>query len=139
MLRSLIPRSGRARRLILLAGALLLAALVAMPASGMALAQSPPPDTDNLTLVNRDRQMVERKKEGDFVARPILSRQTDVLYYAIRHPDTGEWITNTYRSSALVWASPKYRWAGWMQNDRWHRWLTCSPNSLDTPQPRGCS
>ena len=46
MLRSLIPRSGRARRLILLAGALLLAALVAMPASGMALAQSPPPDTD---------------------------------------------------------------------------------------------
>ena len=98
MLRSLIPRSGRARRLILLAGALLLAALVAMPASGMALAQSPPPDTDNLTLVNRDRQMVERKKEGDFVARPILSRQTDVLYYAIRHPDTGEWITNTYRT-----------------------------------------
>ena len=97
MFRSFIPKSGRARRLTLLTAALLLAALVAMPASGMALAQSPPPDTDNVTLVNRDRQMVERKKEGDFVARPILSRQTDVLYYAIRHPDTGEWITNTYR------------------------------------------
>ena len=41
--------------------------------------------------------MVERKKEGDFVARPVLSRQTGVLYYAIRHPDTGDWITNTYR------------------------------------------
>ena len=85
------------RRLIPLAVALLLSALVAVPASSTALAQSPPPDTDNITPVNRDRQMVERKKEGDFVARPILSRKTDVLYYAIRHPDTGEWITNTYR------------------------------------------
>ena len=98
MLQSFIPRSGRARRLMLLTAALLLAALVAMPASGMALAQSPPPDTDHVTLVNRDRQMVERKKEGDFVARPILSRQTDVLFYAIRHPDTGDWITSTYRT-----------------------------------------
>ena len=86
-----------ARRLVLLAAALLLAAIVAIPASGAALAQSPPPDSDNITLVNRDRQMVERKKEGDFVARPIFSRQTDVLFYAIRHPDTGAWITNTYR------------------------------------------
>ena len=91
------PRIHPFRRLIPLAVALLLSALVAIPASGVALAQSPPPDTDDLSLVNRDRQMVERKKEGDFVARPILSRQTGVLYYAIRHPDTGEWITNTYR------------------------------------------
>ncbi len=92
-----VPRSGKARRLILLAVALLLVALAAVPMSGVALAQSPPPGTDHVTLVNRDRQMVERKKEGDFVARPVLSRQTDVLYYAIRHPDTGAWITNTYR------------------------------------------
>ena len=97
MFRSFIPKSGRARRLTLLTATLLLAALVAMPASGMALAQSPPPDTDDLTLVNRDRQMVERKKEGDFVARPVFSRQTDVLFYAIRHPDTGDWLTSTYR------------------------------------------
>ena len=41
--------------------------------------------------------MVERKKEGDFVARPIFSRQVSVLYYSIRHPDTGEWVTGTYR------------------------------------------
>ena len=41
--------------------------------------------------------MVERKKEGEFVARPVFSRQTDVLYYSIRHPDTGAWLTNTYR------------------------------------------
>ena len=95
MFRRFIPRSGKARRLTLLAGALL-TGLAAVPMSGAALAQSPPPD-DDLKLVNRDRQMVERKKEGEFVARPIFSRKTEVLYYSIRHPDTGAWITNTYR------------------------------------------
>ncbi len=109
MFRRFIPRSGKARRLILLAGALLIAALVAIPASGLALAQSPPPDTDTVTLVNRDRQLVERKKEGDFVARPILSRQTDVLFYAIRHPDTGDWLTSTYR----VRGGEKHLSEGW--------------------------
>ena len=97
MFRRFIPRSGKARRLILLAVALLITGLCAVPMSGVALAQSPPPDTDTLTLVNRDRQMVERKKEGDFVARPVFSRPTDVLYYSIRHPDTGDWLTRTYR------------------------------------------
>ena len=95
MFRRFIPTSGRARRLTVLAAALLLAALTAIPASGAALAQSPPPDSDNITLVNRDRQLVERKKEGDFVARPVFSRQTGVLYYSIRHPDTGAWISPT--------------------------------------------
>ena len=95
MFRRFIPTSGRARRLTLLAAALLVAAIAAIPMSGLALAQSPPPD--DISLVNRDRQMVERKKEGDFVARPIFSRQASVLYYAIRHPDTGDWLTNTYR------------------------------------------
>ena len=91
-----IPRPGR--RLVLLAAALFVAALAAIPTSGGALAQSPPPtDGDNLALVNRDRQMVERKKEGEFVARPVFSRKIDVLHYALRHPDTGEWVTNTYR------------------------------------------
>ena len=37
------------------------------------------------------------RRDGDFVARPIFSRPTDVLFYSIRHPDTGEWVTNTYR------------------------------------------
>ena len=101
------PKPRPARRLVLLAAALLLSALVAIPASGTA--QSPPPDTDSVTLVNRDRQMVERKKEGDFVARPVFSRQTDVLYYSIRHPDTGAWITNTYR----VRGSGKQLSEGW--------------------------
>ena len=84
------------RRAVLLLAALL-TAVVLIPASGMALAQSPPPDTDNLALVNKDRQMVERKKDGEFIARPVFSRQVGALYYSIRHPDTGEWITNTYR------------------------------------------
>ena len=85
------------RQLVLLAAALLLAALTAVPIWGTALAQSPPPGTDNLTLVNYDRQMVERKKDGEFIARPVFSRQIDVLFYALRHPDTGDWVTNTYR------------------------------------------
>ena len=96
MFQRFIPTSGKARRLTLLAAALLLTALAAIPASGLALAQSPPP-SDDITLVNRDRQMVERKKDGDFVARPVFSRQVNVLYYALRHPDTGDWVTNTYR------------------------------------------
>ncbi len=96
MFRRFIPTSGKARRLTLLTAALLLTALAAIPASGPALAQSPPP-ADDISLVNRDRQLVERKKGGDFVARPIFSRQTEVLYYSIRHPDTGDWVTNTYR------------------------------------------
>ena len=95
MFRRFIPRSGRARRLALLTAALLLSAVAAIPASGLALAQSPPADA--ISLVNQDRKLVERKKEGDFVARPIFSRQVSVLYYAIRHPDTGDWLTNTYQ------------------------------------------
>ncbi|MYE06095.1 MAG: hypothetical protein F4Y04_02550 [Chloroflexi bacterium] len=90
-------RTRPVRRVILLAAALLAAALAAVPMSGTALAQSPPPGDADIRLVNYDRQMVERKKEGDFVARPIFSRKTDVLHYSIRHPDTGAWITNTYR------------------------------------------
>ena len=97
MFHRIIPESGKARRLVIIAAAILLAALAGIPASGLALAQSPPPDSDNLALVNWDRQMVERKKDGEFVARPIFSRQIDVLFYALRHPDTGDWVTNTYR------------------------------------------
>ncbi|MXZ91023.1 MAG: hypothetical protein F4Z05_06065 [Chloroflexi bacterium] len=95
MFRRFTSAPGRLRRLTLVTGALLLSGIVAIPVVGLVLAQSPPPD--DISLVNRDRQMVERKKDGDFVARPIFSGQISVLYYAIRHPDTGEWLTNTYR------------------------------------------
>ena len=107
MFRRFIPQSGGARRLVLLAAALLLSAVVAIPASGLALAQSPPADA--ISLVNQDRKLVERKKHGDFVARPIFSRQVSVLYYAIRHPDTGDWLTNTYR----VQGGEKHLAEGW--------------------------
>ena len=107
MFRRFIPKSGRARRLALLTAALLLSAIVAIPASGLVLAQSPPADA--ISLVNHDRKLVERKKEGDFVARPVFSRQVNVLYYAIRHPDTGDWLTNTYR----VQGGEKHLAEGW--------------------------
>ena len=61
---------GKARRLIPLAAALLLAALVAIPASNSALAQTPP--SGELTLVNADREFVERKKGGEFGRPPRL-------------------------------------------------------------------
>ena len=94
------------RRLIPLATALLLAALVAVPSSGIALAQSPP---DELTLVNADRDFVERKKGGEFVARPIFDRKIADLFYAVRDADTGDWISAMYR----VKGGEKKRSDGW--------------------------
>ena len=95
-----------ARRLIPLASALLLAALVAIPSSGIALAQAPP---DGLTLVNADRNFVERKKKGEFVARPLFDREITDLFYAVRDADTGDWISAMYR----VRGGEKERSDGW--------------------------
>ena len=95
------------RRLIPLATALLLAALVAIPASNLALAQAPP--GDELTLVNADRDFVERKKGGEFVARPVFDREIADLFYAVRDADTGDWITAMYR----VKGGEKKRNDGW--------------------------
>ena len=55
------PRS--LRRLLPLATALLLAALVAIPSSGIVQAQTPP--GDEIDLVNADREFVERKGGGE--------------------------------------------------------------------------
>ena len=101
---STIRRSSAARRLILLAAALLLAALVAIPSSGVALAQG-----TGIDLVNADREFVERKKEGEFVARPVFDRNVDTLFYAVRDADTGEWISTMYR----VIGGEKHRSDGW--------------------------
>ena len=98
---------GRAGRLIPLAAALLLAALAAIPSSGVALAQAPPGDA--IVLVNRDREFVERKKKGEFVARPVFDRQIADLYYAVRDADTGDWISAMYR----VRGGEKRRGDGW--------------------------
>ena len=78
-----------------LASALLLAALVAVPSSGIAQAQAPP--GDGITLVNWDRDFVERKKKGEFVARPLFDREIAELFYAVRDADTGDWISAMYR------------------------------------------
>ena len=97
---------GRAKRLIPLAAALLLAALVAIPASNVALAQAPP---DQIVLVNADRDFVERKKKGEFVARPVFDREIASLFYAVRDADTGDWISTMYR----VKGGEKKRSDGW--------------------------
>ena len=99
------PRSFR--RLLTLASALLLAALVAIPASTTVLAQAPP--GDEITLVNADREFVERKGGGEFVARPVFDRKIAVLHYAVRDADTGDWISAVYR----VTGGEKERSDGW--------------------------
>ena len=95
-----------ARRLLPLVSALLLAALLAIPSSGIAQAQSPP---DELTLVNAGRDFVERKKKGEFVARPIFDRRIQDLFYAVRDADTGDWISAMYQ----VRGGEKNRSDGW--------------------------
>ena len=86
-----------ARRLILPAVALLLTVLLAVPSSGTALAQTPP---DGIVLVNADRDFVERKKKGEFIARPVFDREIENIYYAVRDADTGDWLTTMYHVKA---------------------------------------
>ncbi len=94
-------------RLIPLGIALLLGALVAVPASNLALAQEPP--TDEIVMVNEDREFVERKKGGEFVARPLFDREIADLFYAVRDADTGDWISAMYS----VRGGEKKRSDGW--------------------------
>ena len=105
--RTLGRAGGKARRLLPLAAALLLAALVAIPASNLALAQAPP--AGGIVLVNADRDIVERKKGGEFVARPVFDREIANLFYAVRDADTGDWISAMYR----VKGGEKKRNEGW--------------------------
>ena len=105
---ALQPRlTNRVRRLIPLAAALLLAALVSIPPSSTALAQAPP--GDEIALVNADRDFVERKGDGQFVARPLFDRKIVNLFYAVRDADTGDWISAMYR----VRGGEKERSDGW--------------------------
>ena len=50
-----------------------------IPSSGIALAQTP-----GLSLVNEDEDFIERKGDGRFIARPLFSREIEVLYYGVR-------------------------------------------------------
>jgi len=101
------PRPRSIRRFFALATALLLAALVAIPTSNVALAQEPP--GDGIVLVNWDREFVERKKKGEFVARPVFDRRIESLFYGVRDADTGDWISAVY----AVRGGEKKRSDGW--------------------------
>ena len=99
------PRS--IMRFLSLVFALSLAAIVAIPSSGIVRAQATP--GDEITLVNADRDFVERKKGGEFVARPVFDRKIVDLFYAVRDADTGDWISAMYR----VKGGEKKRSDGW--------------------------
>ena len=71
---------------------MLLVALAAATVSNIAIAQSGGPG-----LVNADRDFVERKKDGGFIARPIFARQVSAIHYGVRHPETGDWVTPVFR------------------------------------------
>ncbi|MCY3919172.1 MAG: hypothetical protein OXG38_05125 [Chloroflexi bacterium] len=102
--------TSRARRLRTLAAALLLAALALVPSSGTALAQAPPDPYSPIVLINEDDEdLVERKKDGRFIARPLFDRELPALYYGVRDGDTGEWIVPMYR----VRGGEKERRDGW--------------------------
>ena len=89
--------SGRARRLRTLAATLLLAALAAIPSSGAALAQEQPIG-DGIVLVNEDDEdLIDRKDDGRFIARPVFDRAVPLLYYGVRDGDTGDWLTVVFR------------------------------------------
>ncbi len=95
--------------LIMATAALLLAALATATVGSAVLAQD-----GGLTLVNHDRDFVERKKSGGFVARPVFDRQVDAIHYGIRHPETGDWIAPMYRvhsSGNAVEAGWEYAWS----------------------------
>ena len=86
-----------AKRLRMLAAALLLAALALVPSSGTALAQQPPDPDSPIVLVNEDEEFIDRKDDGRFIARPVFDRELPALYYGVRDGDTGEWIAPMYR------------------------------------------
>ena len=95
-------------RLMVAAGLALIAALFALTAWQMTQAQEPPSGAE-LEWVNQEEDWIERKKHGQFRARPIFSQQLASLYYGIRDSDTGEWLTKMYRVSG----GEKERDEGW--------------------------
>lgn len=89
-----VPGSHTLSRLALLALLVFLMATVFTAVTGahVALAQS-----GDVTLVNADREFAERKKDGEFIARPIFNKRLDFLYYGLRDAKTGDWMTGLYR------------------------------------------
>ncbi len=79
--------TGRTRRLPLLA-APPLAVLLVLVWVGVAQAQGP-----GISLVNESAKVVERRKDGGVIARPVFDRRLAFLAYAVRDPDSGDWLT----------------------------------------------
>ncbi len=103
-------RTGRGRRWPRLAAALLLAALATVPSSGTALAQEPPDPYSPIVLINEDDEdLIERKDDGRFIARPVFDQELPALYYGVRDGDTGQWLTAMFR----VHGDAKERRDGW--------------------------
>ena len=103
-------RRVRRKRLALVAAllpaVLLLVAAVAIPAA-LVVAQDPP--TDEVVFVNASEDPVERKGDGRFIARPVFNHPVGPLYYGVRDPDTGEWLTTMFS----VRGGEKERKDGW--------------------------
>ena len=95
--RSILRRTRRPPLIAMLCAALAVAA-VAITVWQTSQAQTPPVGGP-LELVNEDEDWIERKKHGQFRARPIFNQQLATLYYGIRDADTGEWLTAIYRVS----------------------------------------
>ena len=85
-------------RVKLAAAIVLTACAISLPTWHATQAQTPPP-TEPLVIVNDDEEkpFIERKKQGEFRARPIFSQRLSKLTYGIRDADTGEWLTSIYR------------------------------------------
>ena len=103
--RTLGRAGGKARRLMPLAAALLLAALVAIPASNVALA---PPETASSWSTPTGTSWSARRAASSS-PRPVFDRKIANLFYAVRDADTGDWISAMYR----VKGGEKERNEGW--------------------------
>ncbi len=107
--------------------ALLLALVVTISLTGMAEAQAPP--GDEIVLVNDGRDVVERKSDGGFIARPVFNRKIDNLFYGVRDTDNGEWLTPVY----AVLGGEKQLSHGWEYS--WEYSVLTGEAALDPEKP----
>ena len=84
-------RNPYTRRLVAPVAAFIVAAAALLPATAVH-AQAP-----EVSFVNAGRDVVERREEGGFVARPVFDRPIAVLFYGLRDADSGDWLTGIYR------------------------------------------
>ena len=106
---------------------LLLATLASVSLLGMSLAQAPP--GDEIALVNDGRDVVERKDDGGFIARPVFNRRIDNLFYGVRDTDDGEWLTPVY----AVLGGEKQLSHGWEYS--WEYSVLTGEAALDPEKP----